>query len=101
MPLPAPLPSYDDLWVNARNVIAFQCVIDVVQLVAREERSCPTGWCRKVSRRGWPPSIFWWGSDANSNLEKKTMTDDAAGLRTGDGGYDGPDQGYRPQSGLT
>lgn len=22
-------------------------------------RSCPTGWCRKVSLRGWPPSIFW------------------------------------------
>ncbi|RSX42771.1 hypothetical protein DAH93_17355 [Sphingomonas koreensis] len=21
--------------------------------------SCPTGWCRKVSLRGWPPSIFW------------------------------------------
>ncbi len=23
------------------------------------EGSCPTGWCRKVSLRGWPPSIFW------------------------------------------
>jgi len=21
--------------------------------------SCPTGWCRKVSLMGWPPSIFW------------------------------------------
>lgn len=21
--------------------------------------SCPAGWCRKVSLRGWPPSIFW------------------------------------------
>ncbi len=21
--------------------------------------SCPTGWCKKVSLRGWPPSIFW------------------------------------------
>ena len=30
--------------------------------------------------RGWPPSIFWYGSDANSNLEKKTTSYDRMGL---------------------
>ena len=25
----------------------------------RHSGSCPAGWCRKVSLRGWPPSIFW------------------------------------------
>lgn len=25
----------------------------------RDRWSCPTGWCRKVSLIGWPPSIFW------------------------------------------
>jgi hypothetical protein len=27
-------------------------------IVQRLAGSCPGGWCRKVSLRGWPPSIF-------------------------------------------